>query len=160
VNATAEQPALARSEATAQLTTAFKRALAAVRRLRGRDTHRPDELSFAQFQLLFALAERGAITTGELAGAAELAPASVTQMLDSLELHELVARSRSKRDRRVVTCSLTPAGRRIVRQRTAAFKRRLDAHLEGFSPEELATAAAVIDRLRTVYDGAEPSRRD
>ena len=40
----------------------FKTAMAAVRRLRGRDTHRPDEVSYAQCSLLFGLAEGGEIS--------------------------------------------------------------------------------------------------
>ena len=96
-----------REEAVARLGSAFKGALGAVRRLRGRDTHRPGELSFAQYHLLFALAEREELSAGELALAADLSPATVTQLLDSLATMGLVERTRSDRDRRVVTCTLT-----------------------------------------------------
>ena len=40
----------------------FKAAMAAVRRLRGRESQRPGELSYAQYSLLFGLAtEAGAV---------------------------------------------------------------------------------------------------
>ena len=38
-----------------QLARSFKAAMAAVRRLRGRETHRPGELSDAQYSLLFCM---------------------------------------------------------------------------------------------------------
>ena len=136
-----------------------------MRRLRGRDTHRPGELSFAQYHVLFALAERGDLTTGDLALAADLAPATVTQMLDGLATMELVDRIRSDRDRRVVTCSLTPTGRELITERRAHFEQIYHAQLAGFSTAELETAAAVIEHLRDLYENldvdgrSEPPRR-
>ena len=85
--------------------------MVAVRRLKGRDTHRPGTPSLAQYQLLFVLADRDGLSSRRARFAAELSPASVTQMLDSLAEHGFVTRSRSSPDRRVVTCSLTDAGR-------------------------------------------------
>ncbi len=73
----------ARAEAISGLGASFKRVMVSVRRLRGRDTQRPGTPSFAQYQLLFALADGDGLSTGELATAADLSPASVTQMLDA-----------------------------------------------------------------------------
>jgi DNA-binding MarR family transcriptional regulator len=75
-----------------ELGRALKGALAAARRLRGRETQRAGEVAHAQYALLFELAERGELAAGELAAAAELAPATVTGMLDHLEQVGLVAR--------------------------------------------------------------------
>jgi DNA-binding MarR family transcriptional regulator len=141
-----------RRAAITRLGAAFKGATVAIRRLRGRDTHRPGELSFAQYQLLFGLADRDELSTGELALAADLTPATVTQMLDGLGAMGLVDRLRSERDRRVVTCSLTPRGRELITERRAHFEQRWHAALGDFSTEELATAAAVLDRLRAMID--------
>ncbi len=148
-----------REDALERLGVAFKGAMAAVRRLRGRDTHRPGELSFAQYQLLFGLAEHVELSTGELAIAADLTPATVTQLLDGLSAMGLVDRLRSDRDRRIVTCSLTASGRERIAERRARFEGRWHAALAEFSTGELATAAAVLDRLRTLFDqidGNEP----
>ena len=95
-------PGTDRTEALEQLGRSFKRAMAAVRRLRGRETHRPGELSFAQYGLLFGLADGGELSVRELALSADLSPATVTQMLDGLDATGLVERVRSQRDRRVV----------------------------------------------------------
>jgi DNA-binding MarR family transcriptional regulator len=141
-----------RDAALDQLGTAFKGTLAAIRRLRGRDTHRHGDLTFAQYHLLFGLAEHDELSAGELALAAELSPAATTQLLDTLTASDLVERTRSERDRRVVTCRLTPRGRELVTERRADFEQRWRAALADLSVAEIAVAATVLDRLRTLYE--------
>lgn len=130
----------------------FKATLAAVRRLRGRDTHRLGELSYAQYLLLFSLADSGAGSSRDIAVAAELAPATVTQMLDSLEAHGLVKRSRSERDKRVVLISLTERGQRLVDERRAQYEPRWREALARFDDDELRAAAAVLDALAALFN--------
>ena len=142
-----------RTEALDAVGRAFKRAMVAVRRLRGRETHRPGAPSFAQYQLLFALADHDGLSSGELAQAADLSPATVTQMLDSLVERGLVTRLRSETDRRIVTCSLTDSGRYVIAQRRALFQGTWDDALAEFSVTELAVAAAVFDRIAGMFDG-------
>jgi DNA-binding MarR family transcriptional regulator len=149
----------AREDALVELGVAFNGAMAAIRRLRGRETHRHGELSFAQYHLLFGLAEHGELPAGELALSADLSPATATQMLDSLTTMGLVERSRSERDRRIVTCTLTTRGRGLISEKRAHFEQRWQAALAGFSTRELATAAAVIERLRTLYDELDSATR-
>lgn len=147
--------------AAADLARAFKGCVRAVRRLRGRETHgAPGELSDAQYGLLFGLRDHPALPTSELAFLADLSPATATGMLDGLETSGLVSRVRSERDRRVVLTSLTDKGRELVDERHARFAPRLGAALAEFSDADLATAVAVLDRLRDMFDeirpGAEP----
>lgn len=142
----------ARTDAIEQMSLSFKAAMAAVRRLRGRETHRPGELSFAQYGLLFGLEQGTEMSARELACAADLSPATVTQMLDSLAAAGLVERVRSERDKRVVLTSLTERGHALVRERRAQFESRWRAALDEFSDEELLTAARVLERLRTTFD--------
>ena len=131
---------------------AFKAVTAALRRLRGRETHRPGELSYAQHSLMFSLAEGDELPAGELAVAADLSPATVTQMLDGLANAGLVRRVRSERDKRVVLVSLTDRGRDVVDARRALLEPRWRAALAGFGDDELRTAAAVLGQLRTMFD--------
>jgi DNA-binding MarR family transcriptional regulator len=145
----------ARQDAIAQLGNSFKRTMAAVRRLRGRETHRPGTPSFAQYQLLFALADRNGLASGELAAACDLSPASLTGMLDSLVEHGLVTRKRQNTDRRVVTCFLTGEGRRLVADRRAEFEGRWDDALAEFSPAQLALAASVFERIAGMFDALD-----
>lgn len=140
------------TDATGELGRSFKAANAALRRLRGRERRRPDELSDAQYSLLFNLREHEALPSSELAHLADLSPASTTEMLDALAGHDLVQRARSERDRRVVLVSLTERGRAHVEERRARFEPRWRAAMSGFSDAELRTAAAVLDRLRALFD--------
>lgn len=135
-----------------QLGIAFKRAMVAVRRLRGRETHRPDQVSYAQYSLLFGLAGMCERSARDLAEHADLTPATVTQMLESLEAQGLVTRIRSEHDRRVVLSSLTARGEQLVAERQAQMEPRWRAALEGFDDAELAVAARVLDRLADYFD--------
>jgi DNA-binding MarR family transcriptional regulator len=134
-----------------QFAQAFKAAMAAVRRLRGRETHRPGELSYAQYGLLFSLAKGEALSAGELAVAADISPASATQMLDALERGGLVERVRSGEDRRVVLTCLTDRGRQVVEARRRLLEPRWRAALAEFTAGDLLTAAAILDRITEMF---------
>jgi DNA-binding MarR family transcriptional regulator len=149
----AKQSAAERADALALYGRAFKGAMGAVRRLRGRDTHRSEELSFAQYGLLFGLAEAGSeLSASELAVCADVAPGTATQMLDALATHGLIERTRSERDRRIVLVSLTARGSELVAARRARYQHHWDGALAGFSAEELRIAAAVLDCTHQVFD--------
>lgn len=144
-------------EAARELGASFKGVLAAVRRLRGRETRGDGSLSDAQYGLLFGLRERDAVSSGELATLADLSPATATQMLDGLAAAGLVRRVRSDRDRRVVLTSLTDRGHALLEERHARIAPRWNAALDRFSDEDLRTAAAVMDSLHAMFDELTPS---
>ncbi|MBO0767500.1 MAG: MarR family transcriptional regulator [Solirubrobacterales bacterium] len=131
---------------------ALKHAMVALRRLRGRETHRSGQLSFAQYGLLFGLAEHSPRSTRELATHSDLSPATVTQMLDHMEAQGLVARTRSEEDRRVVLTELTERGRNLVNERHAQMLPRWQSALADFSASELEAAARVLQRLGEYFD--------
>lgn len=135
-----------------QFGRAFKGALAALRRMRGRETQVPGALSDAQYGVLFCLREHDGLAAGELAVAAELSPASATEMLEGLAAAGLVTRERSQRDRRVVLSSLTERGRRLVEERYAHHEPYFRAAMAGFTAQELRTAAAVCSALGGMFD--------
>ena len=139
-------------DAYERLAVSFKAVTAALRRLRGRETHRPGELSYAQYGLLFGLAQGGALPARDLAYVADLSPATVTQMLDGLERAGLVERVRSDSDKRVVLTSLTERGREIVERRRQQLEPRWRAALADFSEDDLLNAAAILDRLREMFE--------
>jgi DNA-binding MarR family transcriptional regulator len=129
----------------------FKAAMGAVRRLRGRESHRPGELSYAQCGLLFGLAQRGELSASELASLADVAPATATQMLDSLAAGGFVERVRSERDRRIVLVSLTARGSELVAARRLRYEALWTRELADFSVQELEAAAAVLERAGAVF---------
>lgn len=141
-----------RSEALEELGRAFKGVSAAMRRLRGRETHHPGELSYAQYGMLFGLADGVPKSSRELALAADVAPATATEMLDALAASGLVARTRSEEDRRIVLTSLTERGKAVVDERRARYEPLWQAALEGFTETELRSAAAILEALRRMFD--------
>jgi MarR family transcriptional regulator, organic hydroperoxide resistance regulator len=144
-----------RSEELSRLGLAFRDVVRTVGRLRGRDTHLGgSELSHAQFELLIELDERGGLPAGELAAAARLTPATVTQMLDHLAACGHVERVRSETDRRVVVSRLTGQGRRKIEAKRKAWQSRWEQALEGVSAEDLRTAAGVLGRLGAMFENA------
>jgi DNA-binding MarR family transcriptional regulator len=135
-----------------QLGLAFKRAMGAMRKLRGRETHRPSQISYAQYGLLFALAGMCEGSARDLAEQADLSPATVAQMLEHLEAVGLVKRTRSEQDRRVVLSALTERGAAVVAERHAQMEPRWREALSEFSEDELHAAARVLSRLADYFD--------
>ena len=146
-------------DATPELTAlglAFRHLFRAVTRMRGRDTHLAGgEISHAQFELLIELDERGELSAGELALAARVSPASVTQMLEALAESGHVERTRSDSDRRVVMARLTALGQARVEAKRAAWRERWERALADVSPREMRAATKVMERLGAVF-GQEP----
>lgn len=141
-----------RSEALDAFGRAFKAANAALRRLKGRSPQPPGELSHAQYGLLFGLREGEPRSLRDLALAADVSPATAAEMLDSLAEAGLVQRTRSTEDKRVVLTSLSDRGHAVVDERRARYEPRFRAALKEFSEEELLGAAAVLDRMRAMFD--------
>ncbi len=140
-----------------ELGKAFRRVFRSLNRLRGRDTHLGGaELSHAQFELLIELYERGELPAGELAVAARLTPATVTQMLEHLAACGHVERARSDTDRRVVVSRLTTQGKRKIEAKRAAWQDRWERALEGVGSSELSAATRVLERLGEVFEDAPP----
>jgi DNA-binding MarR family transcriptional regulator len=146
------EDAAAITDASAALGASFRSLMAAVRRLRSRETRRGGELSDTQYRLLFGLRDHEQLASGELACLADLSPATVTEMLDALAAAGLVRRVRSDKDRRVVLTSLTARGDDLLEARHARFAPRWNAALDEFTDQELHTAADVLDRLRALFD--------
>jgi MarR family transcriptional regulator, organic hydroperoxide resistance regulator len=145
----------ARDAQLLELGGAFRRVFRSLNRLRGRDTHLgASELSHAQFELLTELYERGALPAGELAAAARLTPATVTQMLEHLAEQGHVERVRSQTDRRVVVSRLTSQGERKIEAKRALWQNRWERALADVSGEELRVAARVLERLAEMVEDA------
>lgn len=148
------------SDELVELGAAFRRVFRNLSRLRGRDTHLGgSELSQAQFELLIELEERGELSAGELAAAARLTPATVTQMLDHLAAGGHVERARSETDRRVVVSRLTAGGRRKIEARRKVWQGRWQEGLEGLEDEELRAATRVLERLGDLFEDTPPRER-
>jgi MarR family transcriptional regulator, organic hydroperoxide resistance regulator len=143
-----------REQRLLELGAAFRSMFRALNRVRGRDTHLGgSDLSHAQFQLLRELQEHGDdVSAGELAAAAQLAPATVTQMLDHLAASGDVERVRSEKDRRVVVTRLTPQGASRIEAKREAWKQRWQLALDDVGEDQLAAASVVLERLAEMFE--------
>ncbi len=119
----------------------------AQRRLRGRDAMQPGRLTAPQVNLLRPLAENGPMSSGQLAEAAGLTPATTTHMLDQLAVAGVVERTRQEHDRRVVITSLTDHGAKLLDDRVEEMRRAWALALGGFEADELEKAADVLEAI-------------
>jgi MarR family transcriptional regulator, organic hydroperoxide resistance regulator len=123
--------------------------MGAERRLRARD-QQGRHLTSSQLRALFALDGKDAVPAGQLARAADLNPATITAMLDSLARDGIIERHPDPGDRRVILVSLTEAGQDLMAERRERWFALWDEHVGDLSPEERAFAVDVIRRVTHV----------
>ncbi len=149
----------ARTADIAELGRAFKHVFRSLARLRGRETHLTGgQLGHAQYELLFEFYEHGELSAGQLAAAAQLSPASVTQMLEHLALSGYVERARLECDRRVVVSRLTARGRREIEAKRTRWQSRWEHALADVDGAELRAATRVLARLSAVFEDDATAR--
>jgi DNA-binding MarR family transcriptional regulator len=71
----------------------------------------------------------------------------VTRMLDRLERRGLVHRARNSVDRRVVSLTLTEAGRDLATRIAEIAPAMLNRRLSGFTPREFANLYTLLNKL-------------
>ena len=118
--------------ALARCYSTYQKAVAALVQERG--------LTLPQFGALEALYHVGPMSLGELADKLLVTGGNVTYVMDRLESQGLVARFRSRDDRRVVHAELTPKGRALVAEvfpEHARYIEHLCRHLDVEEQEEM-----------------------
>lgn len=99
-----------------------------------------------QYWVLGALAECPR-RMSDLAECAQTSQASLTGIVDRLEEHGLVRRTRSADDRRVVQVELTDEGQRISREAHTAMVTRLGQIIEPLTETERAEFLRLVRKL-------------
>ena len=145
-------PAESRDTALEELRLSLQEMLAAHRRLRSRDSRHSGAIGFAHLRLLGALRRDGSLTASGLAAAADLSPATVTEMVDTLVGAGLVERERGTTDRRVVRVALTPAGRKAFDAKRARLLAAWNRELADLDADAIHSASVVLQRLETYFD--------
>ena len=115
-----------------------------------RGDHSQPHTDKQQFWVLGAL-EGGPRRMSALAEVAQTSQASLTGIVDRLEEHGLVERSRSAEDRRVVDVTLTATGRSQLLAGRSAFVARLEDVLSPLDAEERALFLALLRKLTASY---------
>ena len=114
------------------------------------DTLKPYGLTFASYEALRLLAftRSGSLPMGKMGERLMVHPAAVTNAIARLEQRDLVARQMSPDDRRVVLATITPAGRALAEDATAALN-QAEFGLPGLTREQAAEVTAVLQFIRT-----------
>ena len=104
-------------------------------------------LNSTQFAVLKHLGEGMAHTAADLCRLNRYDTGAMTRILDRLEEKGLVRRERGREDRRVVFLHLAPAGRTLLPRLTAVGARVVEAHLAGFSSNEIEALKSYLHRM-------------
>ncbi len=102
---------------------------------------------------LSSVERQGPLTMGDLCGAEQVQPPTMTRIVAALVEAGLVAREADPDDGRVTWVRVTTEGRRLLersRQRKEAFLAQALASLDPRELETLGDAAAVLERLTEV----------
>ncbi len=112
------------------------RAAAAVRRHAERTVLAERNLSWGGFTTLWVLWVWGEMEVATLAAECDLAKATLTGLVDTLEKQGLVARDRVRADRRRVTVSLTAVGLAMIEDLFPRFNRFESEMSSGLSDDD------------------------
>ena len=103
----------------------------------------------AQLSALSVLVFGGAATLGALADAEHVRAPTMTRIVAALEQAGLVRKEPGREDRRSVTISATPAGRRLMQRARERRIGALAARLEELPADDLATLARAAELMET-----------
>ncbi len=112
-----------------------------------------EALTFSQWTTLVALHDGRIATAGDLAHNICHDAGSLTRLIDQMEKRGLVTRTRSDKDRRVVTIALTSRGRTLVEALAPKVMDFWNGLLSGFSHGEIDTLIHLLTRLVVVAEG-------
>src|SRR5579862_9908161 len=115
-------------------------------------------LTGPQMLCLREIALQGALTTGALALAVALSPATLTGILDRLEVRGLVSRERRPEDKRRVLVSLTALGRQMAQELPSPMQERFGSLLTELTADEQTAIRQALNKVaRMMEEGPTPS---
>lgn len=119
----------------------------------------PCGMTYVQWLPLYKLLQLGDCSAASLARELEMDPGALTRAIDRLVAKDLVQRTRSQQDRRVVQLALTPAGQAAAAQVPPVLNAVLAAHLQGFSAAEQTQLMALLTRMWAHGEALRSARR-
>ncbi len=110
----------------------------------------PFGLTFSRFEALALLSfsRTGALPLGKIGERLQVHPTSVTNTIDRLESDALVGRVPHPHDRRATLAEITPEGRALVENASAALA-AISFGVAGLDKEATRAATAVLTDLRS-----------
>jgi MarR family transcriptional regulator, 2-MHQ and catechol-resistance regulon repressor len=104
-------------------------------------------LTPTQLGVLEAILHKGPLTQRELGRKVLTSAGNMTDVVDKLEARGLVCRTRSPRDRRIVTVTLSPPGRTLIEGLFPHHARDIAAAMGGLSCDELRVLGGLLRKL-------------
>ncbi len=117
-------------------------------------------ISLTHVHVLTVLRTAGSMPVGELAKALDVSVASATGIISRMEQRELVTRSRSADDRRVVSVSIAPGGQAALEQLEGRSREHFLALLGRLTVAELHTVREAFVALRTAHEAQTAEQGD
>jgi DNA-binding MarR family transcriptional regulator len=105
-----------------------------------------------EFATLRYLHEAGPCTIGQVQEYIYVSASATSEMLSRLENAGYVARTRCKKDQRVVYVDLTPEGQRLAEETPLGGVPLLRERIKSLSPEQLATVTSAFEMLLQVME--------
>jgi DNA-binding MarR family transcriptional regulator len=114
------------------------------------DVLRPSGLSATQYNVLRILRGAGeaGVTCKEIGARLVTRDPDITRLLDRLEKRNLLTRARTREDRRFVSIRISDEGMDLLRQLDAPVEEKQVEMMRHMSREQLASAVALLERLR------------
>ena len=110
---------------------------------------KPFGLTFARYELLALLSfsREGRQLMSRVGALLQVHPTSVTNAVDRLEAAGLVERQPHETDRRALVLAITPEGRRVAAEATAALNAEVFART-GFTEDDVTRLNEILTRFR------------
>ena len=104
-------------------------------------------LTFSQYGVLDILYHLGPLPLGQIAEKILKSEGNMTTVVDNLERRELVRRERNEKDRRVVTLSLTEAGRHVIEKVLPQHIQAIIEEMSILTPDEQETLSRLCRKI-------------
>ena len=125
-------------------------------KIAGQVAHERGAMTLERARVLWQLVEAPR-RSGELAQRCALTPASVSELVDSLERDGFVRRSEDRNDRRVVVVDITSRGRREIERVGELMTAPVAKIIAGLSAEKRARLAAALGDLQEAFASPKES---
>jgi DNA-binding MarR family transcriptional regulator len=125
-------------------------------KIAGQVAHERGAMTLERARILWQLVDSPR-RSGEIAQRCGLAPASVSELVDSLERDGFVRRSEDRNDRRVVVVEITARGRREIERVGELMTAPVAKIIAGLSAEKRLRLAAALADLQEAFGAPKES---
>ncbi|MEJ8567727.1 MarR family winged helix-turn-helix transcriptional regulator [Elongatibacter sediminis] len=120
--------------------------------LHSKQLQRTSGLTVPQLLILHSVARAGSLPVSAIAREVSLSQGTVTSVLDRLEKRGYLVRRRDSPDRRVVTVSLTGAGKQAVEEAPGLLQEDFVDRYDRLPDWEQKMLAAAVERIASLMD--------